>query len=141
MKTHRFVATLTWLVIVTAWRPVADAAQPPEIASHIPRDALVAWFVSNPAEAVTNLEALFAFDWANFSYDFPKTDIEIKAILILGLTDWGRYRVDLDARFDRELFSDFHFVVKGFYNFDSNPPTEGASREDYQISLALGYKF
>jgi putative salt-induced outer membrane protein YdiY len=92
-------------------------------------------------ETVTNLEALLAFDWANFSYDFPKTDIEVKTILILGLTDWGRYRVDVDARFDRELFSDFHLVVKGFYNFDSNPPTEGAARDDYQVSLALGYKF
>lgn len=92
-------------------------------------------------EAVNNLEALFALDWANFSYDFPKTDIEIRSILIVGLTDWGRYRVDLDGRVDRELFSDFHLVLKGFYNYDSQPPTEGASKDDYQFSLALGYTF
>jgi hypothetical protein len=92
-------------------------------------------------DRVTNLEALIAFDWANFSYDFPKTDIEIRSIGIVGLTDWGRYRVDLEARLDRELFSDFHLVLKGFYNYDSRPPTEGASKDDYQISLALGYTF
>jgi putative salt-induced outer membrane protein YdiY len=92
-------------------------------------------------ETVTNLEALFIADWANFSYDFPKTDIEVKTIFILGLTDWGRYRVDVDARFDRELFNDFYLVVKGFYNFDSRPPTEEASKDDYQVSLAIGYKF
>lgn len=92
-------------------------------------------------ETTTNLEALIALDWANFSYDFPKTDIEVSSILIVGLTDWGRYRVDLLVRFDRELFNGFHLVIKGFYNFDSRPPTEGASKDDYQVALALGYKF
>jgi putative salt-induced outer membrane protein YdiY len=92
-------------------------------------------------ETVSNLEALVVLDWANFSYDFPKTDIEVKTIFIVGLTDWGRYRVDVDARFDRELFSDFHLVIKGYYNYDSDPPTEGSSRDDFQVSLALGYKF
>jgi hypothetical protein len=92
-------------------------------------------------EATTNLEALVALDWANFSYDFPKTDIEISSLLIVGLTDWGRYRVDLDARLDRELFSDFHLVLKGFYNYDSRSPTTGESTDDYQFSLALGYTF
>ena len=92
-------------------------------------------------ETATNLEALVAFDWANFAYDFPKTDIEVKTIFILGLTDWGRYRVDLDARFNRELFSDFKLVVKGYYNYDSRSPTTGASQDDYQISLAIGYTF
>ncbi len=92
-------------------------------------------------ELTTNLEALFAFDWANFSYNFPKTDIEIGSVFTAGLTDWGRYRVNLNVRFDRELFSDFHFVVKGFYDYDSRPPTQGAAKSDYATTLALGYKF
>ena len=92
-------------------------------------------------EKVTNLEALVALDWANFAYDFPKTDIEISTIVTFGLTDWGRYRVDLNVRLDRELFSDFHFVIKGFYDYDSEPPTEGAAKADYALSFAFGYKF
>ena len=92
-------------------------------------------------ESVDNLEALFALDWANFSYDFPKTDIEITTLLVVGLTDWGRYRTDLDVRISRELFSDFTVVLKGYYNYDSRPPTEGASKDDYQLSLAIGYTF
>ena len=92
-------------------------------------------------ERVTNLEALIALDWANFSYDFPKTDVEISSIVTFGLTDWGRYRVDLNVRLDRELFSDFHLVIKGFYNYDSEPPTEGVSKEDFAVTLALGYTF
>jgi hypothetical protein len=93
-------------------------------------------------ERVTNLEALIALDWANFAYDFPKTDIEISSIITFGLTDWGRYRVDLNVRFDRELFSDFHFIIKGFYSYDSRPPTQdGAATADYATTLALGYTF
>jgi putative salt-induced outer membrane protein YdiY len=92
-------------------------------------------------ESVTNLEALFAFDWASFSYDFPKTDIELKTVFIVGLADRGRYRADVDVRVSRELFKDFSLVVKGYYNYDSRSPTEGVSKDDYQISLAIGYKF
>jgi hypothetical protein len=89
----------------------------------------------------TNLEALFGFDWANFAYDFPKTDIEITSLLYVSLTDRGRYRVNLDGRLDRELFSDFHLVLKGFYNYDSRSPTTGEKTDDYQVSLTLAYKF
>jgi len=93
-------------------------------------------------EEVTNLEALFVLDWANFSYDFPNTDIEITSAFTLGLTDWGRYRMDLRGNLDRELFSDFHFIIQGFYSYDSRPPIEGgAATADYALSLALGYKF
>ena len=92
-------------------------------------------------QSTTNLEALVVLEWANFSYDFPKTDVDVTSILVVGLTDWGRYRLDLNVRFDRELFSDFHFVIKGFYNYDSRPPTEGSAKDDYAISLALGYSF
>ncbi|MGD8895140.1 MAG: DUF481 domain-containing protein [Acidobacteriota bacterium] len=92
-------------------------------------------------EQTTNLEAVVGLDWANFSYDFPKTDIGISSLLIVGLTDWGRYRIDLDGRVDRELFSDFHVVLKGYYNLDSRSPTTGESADDYQITLALGYTF
>ena len=97
--------------------------------------------VPGDGETVNNLEALFAIDWASFSYDFPKTDVEILSLFYLGLTDWGRYRFDVDVQISRELFSDFTFVVKGYYNYDSNPPTEGASREDYQLTLGVGYTF
>ena len=88
-------------------------------------------------DTTTNLEALVAIDWANFSYDFPKTDIEITWVLFPSLTDWGRYRVDLDARFDRELFSDFHLVLKGFYNYDSAPPQPRAPAPTITRSRSL----
>ena len=92
-------------------------------------------------EAVNNLEALLAADWANFAYNFPKTDIEIGTVLIIGLTDWGRYRVDVEGRISRELFSDFTAGIKGYYNYDSRSATTGESQDDYQVSLSVGYTF
>jgi hypothetical protein len=92
-------------------------------------------------ETTDNLEALLAAEWANFSYNFPKTDVEVKAVVIVGLTDWGRYRLDVDGRISRELFNDFTASIKGYYNYDSRSPTTGESRDDYQVSLAVGYTF
>jgi hypothetical protein len=92
-------------------------------------------------EQTTNLEALITLDWANFAFDFPKTDVEVSSIAYVGLTNWGRFRVDVDGRIDRELFRDFHLVLKGYYNFDSRSPTTGESTDDYQVTLAFGFKF
>jgi hypothetical protein len=92
-------------------------------------------------ETANNLEALLAADWANFAYNFPKTDVEIGTVLIVGLTDWGRYRVDVEGRISRELFSDLTAGIKGYYNYDSRSPTTGESQDDYQISLSVGYTF
>ena len=97
--------------------------------------------VTVDGEAVNNLEALLAADWANFAYNFPKTVIEIGTVLIIGLTDWGRYRVDVEGRISRELFSDFTAGIKGYYNYDSRSATTGESQDDYQVSLSVGYIF
>lgn len=97
--------------------------------------------IPTEGETTTNFEAVFIFDWARFSYDFPKTDVEVLSLFYLGLNDWGRYRADLDVRVSRELFSDFTLILKGYYNYDSDPPTEGAAKDDYNVSLGIGYTF
>ena len=92
-------------------------------------------------EKTTNLEAVFGFDFANFAYDFPNTDIQVTAYGYLGLTQWARFRLEASVRLRRELFSDFYFGVKGYESYDSDPATEGATHNDWGLSLALGYSF
>jgi hypothetical protein len=92
-------------------------------------------------ETTTNLEAAFGFDYANFAYDYPNTDIQIGATAYLGLNQWGRFRLESNASLKRELFRDFYFGLKGYASFDSDPATEGAARDDWGISLSLGYSF
>jgi len=42
------------------------------------------------------------------------------------------------ARRAARLFSDFYFGLKGY---DSDPATEGAEKNDWGLSLTLGYSF
>jgi hypothetical protein len=88
-----------------------------------------------------NLEMAFALNWASFAYHYPKTDVEVGLIGFGSLSEWGRWRFDLDARVRRELFRDFDVSLKGYETFDSRPPTEGASRNDWGVSLGIGYTF
>ena len=92
-------------------------------------------------ETTTNLEAAFGFDYANFAYDYPNTDIRVAATTFVGLNQWGRFRLEASASLKRELFRDFYFGLKGYESFDSDPATEGAARNDWGLTLSLGYKF
>jgi hypothetical protein len=92
-------------------------------------------------ETTTNVELTGGFDWANFAYDFPNTDIRVTAFGFLGLSHWGRFRLESSASLRREVFSDFYVGVKGYESYDSAPATEGAQKNDWGLSLTLGYSF
>ena len=92
-------------------------------------------------EATTNFEAAVGFSYANFAYDFPNTDIQVSSTAYLGLSQWGRFRLEANASLKRELFKDFYFGLRGYESYDSEPATEGAARNDWGLTLTLGYKF
>jgi hypothetical protein len=92
-------------------------------------------------ETTTNLEMVLGFDYANFAYDFPNTDIQITTLAYFGLNQWGRFRLEASASLKRELFSDLYFGLKGYESYDSEPATEGAQKNDWGLSLSLGYSF
>jgi hypothetical protein len=92
-------------------------------------------------ESTTNVEAAAGFDWANFAYDFPNTDIQVAAFGYLGLSQWGRFRLEANASLRREVFADFYVGVKAYESYDSHPATEGAQKNDWGLSLTLGYTF
>jgi hypothetical protein len=92
-------------------------------------------------ESTTNLEAVAGFDWANFAYDFPNTDIRVTVFGYLGLNHWGRFRLEASASLRREIFSDFYVGAKAYESYDSDPATEGAQKNDWGLSLTLGYTF
>jgi len=92
-------------------------------------------------ESTTNVEVLAGFDWANFAYDFPNTDVRFTVFGYLGLNQWGRFRLEASASLRRELFSDFYVGLRGYESYDSEPATEGAQKNDWGLSLTLGYSF
>jgi hypothetical protein len=92
-------------------------------------------------ESTTNLEAVAGLDWANFAYDFPNTDVRVTALGFLGLTHWGRFRMEMSASLRREVVSDFYVGVRAYESYDSEPATKGAQKNDWGAALTLGYSF
>jgi hypothetical protein len=92
-------------------------------------------------ESNTHLEAAATLVFDRFSYDFPKVDVYVTLSGFASLTDWGRVRVELDARWKRELLNDFALSVRGYESYDSRPATEGAERNDYGLTFGLAWTF
>ena len=47
----------------------------------------------------------------------------------------------MEASLKRELVKDFYLSLRGYESYDSRPATEGARRNDYGITFALGWTF
>jgi hypothetical protein len=92
-------------------------------------------------ETTTNVEALAGLRFDRFAYDFPKVDVTVTLVGFASLNHGGRYRVEAAAGFKRELVKDFYATLRGYESYDSRPATEGAPRNDYGATFALGWSF
>lgn len=88
-----------------------------------------------------NLEAVFATRFEAFTFDTPKTDVTTGFVVFPNLTDWGRTRLELDISVRRELAADFFFSVGVQDSFDSDPPSENAARNDFNVFTSFGWSF
>ena len=92
-------------------------------------------------ESTENIEAVFYFRASYFTYDRPKTNLDLSVQYYPSLSDPGRQRLQLDASAKRELWKDF-FVSLNFYNtFDSRPPNPAADTNDIGIVLSIGWSY
>ena len=96
---------------------------------------------STSPEATTNLELLVGADYQAFRFDSPKLDLTTGLTVTPSLTDLGRVRVNWDFRTSYELFSDFFLGLKGFFAYDSSPPTEDAVKQDYSLNFTVGWSW
>ena len=92
-------------------------------------------------ETSTNVDALIAFNASRFSYDFPKTSLDLSVLVFPSLNDPGRVRINANLSWSRELLKDFNLTVTAYNSYDNRPPTAGASKNDVGFSLALGWTF
>jgi len=92
-------------------------------------------------ETTQNVEALFLASASYYTYDSPKTTIDVTTQYYPSLSQKGRQRVQIDSSFNRELFKDLTLTFSVFYTFDSKPPKEGAARTDVGLVTSLGWTF
>ena len=96
---------------------------------------------SNTASGEHNIEGYLTLRHSVFRYDYPKTDITTEATVYPSLNAWGRLRAEVDISASREIVSDFTFVLSFYDSYDSDPPDEGATRNDYGIVTSMGWTF
>jgi len=92
-------------------------------------------------EPTENIEGLLAFQAAYYTYDRPKTNLDINIQYYPSLSNTGRQRLQADLGVKRELWKDF-FASLTFYNtFDSRPPNPAADQNDVGFVFSLGWSY
>ena len=61
-------------------------------------------------------------------------------ITFYGLSGDARVRSEFQTALRVKIFSDFTFSVNGYDSYDSSPPQDEV-KNDYGVSLSLGWKF
>jgi len=74
-------------------------------------------------------------------YKNPETDISMSLAVFPSISDWGRWRGDLNINLRREIISDFFFDLLLYFNYDSDPPSDTASTNDFGQVTSLGWSF
>ena len=92
-------------------------------------------------ESVRNLEAILLFRASFFTYDRPKTNLDVNLQYYPSLSNTGRQRVQLDADVKRELWKDLFVALTVYDTFDSRPPNPSADRNDVGVVVSIGWTY
>jgi hypothetical protein len=92
-------------------------------------------------ESTRNFEGVLTFRTAYYTYDRPKTTLDMSLTYYPSLSNFGRQRVQLDASAKRELWKDL-FVSLSLYNtYDNRPPNPSANNNDVGIITSIGWTY
>jgi Protein of unknown function, DUF481 len=92
-------------------------------------------------EATQNLEGLFTFATSFYTYDRPKTNLDVTAAYYPSLSNLGRHRFQLDASVKREFWKDLFLAVNMYDTFDSRPPNPEADKNDVGVVVSIGWSY
>ena len=92
-------------------------------------------------EPTQNLEALFMFGTSFYTYDRPKTNLDINLQYYPSLSDAGRQRVQLDAGVKREFWRDVFVALTLYNSYDNRPPNPTADTNDVGVVLSIGWTY
>lgn len=92
-------------------------------------------------EPTQNVEGLLQFDGSYYTYDRPKTNLDLSLRYYPSLSDAGRHRLQIDGGVRRELWKDFFVAVTLYDTFDSRPPNPDAARNDLGAVVSIGWTY
>ena len=92
-------------------------------------------------EATQNIEALLTFQTSFFTYDRPKTNVDLSVQYYPSLSDIGRQRVQFDSAIKREFWKDLFVSLHLYETFDSRPPNPEAEKSDFGAVASIGWNY
>ena len=92
-------------------------------------------------EPTQNIEGVLHFATSYYTYDRPKTNLDISLQYYPSLSNAGRQRVQLDASAKRELWKDFFVSLSVYNSFDSRPPNPDANNNDVGVVASIGWTY
>jgi hypothetical protein len=92
-------------------------------------------------ESTQNLEALLLFRASYFTYDRPRTNLDVTLQYYPSLSDPGRQRLQVDAAGKREFFKDLFLALSVFYTLDTRPPNPDADTYDVGVLWSIGWTY
>ena len=92
-------------------------------------------------DAQNNLEGVITSKYSVFIYDDPEVSFTVEGDVLPSLTTLGRVRANIDSSLSWEIIKDFYLKWTFYYNYDSQPLSEGAEKNDWAVTLiGLEYK-
>lgn len=92
-------------------------------------------------EPTQNIEALATFRTSFYTYDRPKTELNVSFDYYPSLSNLGRQRIQLDADVRRELFKDLFISFNLYNSYDNRPPNPEANTNDIGFVLSIGWSY
>ena len=97
-------------------------------------------WTGNWSQSSNNLEAIGALSFSKFRYDSPELSLTTTTALYANLTNWGRMRMEIDAKVAWEIIKDLFLNLTFYDSFDNQPPS-GATKNDWGMVFSFGYSF
>jgi hypothetical protein len=88
-----------------------------------------------------NVEALLIFRTSYYTYDRPKTNLDVGVQYYPSLSNAGRQRLQLDASVKREIWKDLFLALTLYNTYDSRPPNPAADTNDIGVVASIGWTY
>lgn len=98
------------------------------------------YYTSEPGR--NNVEGAITTSARLFKLHSPKVDVQTDFLVMPSMSDLGRVRLQLNVGANIEIFlKDFFWNVSFYESFDSKPPQENPTRNDYGIVTGISWSF
>jgi hypothetical protein len=96
---------------------------------------------NNYETRTSNLEVMAGVSFQKYKHITPKIDFSSFVLVYPSLTSWGRVRLNFEAKGRFEIISDLFVSITFYDNFDNQPATDGAAKNDWGVILSIGYSW